>query len=262
MFDLASGGDAAELPFIASTADQGQVGAGCELEKGRHRSDEAMVSLVALEPGHRTHQRRTRDLRSAVADGEGLRSVSDEPDPRRFDAEPPGEHVDLEAADRDQALGTAEQRAQGLPLRPADHSAQSAGVTARVEREDGRNLRTLGGAEHHGWQEIVHTLHVDEVVAAFSHFADERGRDVEVGAPRPGAVSPHRESSVVLHRVEVAAEIGGQDADLGTPRGNPACDLIDVRLDAAQIRGVTRAHHGDAHRVHRSLRRGREISAW
>ena len=108
-------------------------------------------------------------------------------------------------------------------------------------------------AECHRGQEVVHTLDMDEVVASLPDLPDERRRDVEISPPRPRAVASHGQSSLVLHGWQLAREVGGEHGEVETPRGHPPRHLMDVRLDPAQVRRVTGAHHGDANRAHSRL---------
>ena len=118
MFDLQPGDQAAELLLKAAPADHGQVGVGCQFEEGRHRRDQAMMSLVPLEPSHRAHQGRARDLGYRIADREGLRTIADEPDPVGFEAEPSSEDLDLEVAHRDQTPSSGGAVDAGLATAP------------------------------------------------------------------------------------------------------------------------------------------------
>ena len=132
---------------------------------------------------------------------EGLCSIADKPDSFLFEPESSCPCLQLEVTDRHQPLRPAEQRSQSLPLHRPDHLSHTTGVATAVERSHRGNSRPLGRHECHGGQEVVHTLHMDEVVASLCNLPDQRGRDVEIRSPGPRRIPSHGQQSLCVPAV-------------------------------------------------------------
>jgi hypothetical protein len=89
MFDLQPCDQATKFVLERASTYHGQVGIGRQIEQGRHRLDQAMMSLQPIEPTDGAHEGRTRDLGWRPAQREGLCSVADEPDSFLFEPESP-----------------------------------------------------------------------------------------------------------------------------------------------------------------------------
>ena len=200
MFNLQPCGQATKFVLETALTYHGEVGTGRQIEEVRHRFDQAMMSLQPIEPTDSADEGRSRDLGWRRAHREGLCSVADEPDSFLFDPESASPCLNLEVTHRDQPLRPAEQRSQGLPLQRPDHLSHTAGVATAVERSHRGNPRPLGRHECHGGQEVVHTLHMDEVVASLPNLPNQRRRNVEIRSPGPRWIPSHGQQSLVFQR--------------------------------------------------------------
>ena len=90
-----------------------------------------------------------------------------------------------------------------------------------MERGHRGNPRPLGCRECHGGQEVVDTLHMDEVVASLPDLPDQRRRDVEISSPGPRGIPSHGQQSLVFHRWQLAREVGGEHGEVESFGGNP-----------------------------------------
>ncbi len=113
------------------------------------------------------------------------------------------------------------------------------------------NPRLLGGPERHRGQEIVHTLHMDQVIASLPDLLGQRTRDVEIGFSGPRRIPSHGQRSLVFKRRKLTREIGGEYREVESFLGNPPRDLVDVSLDSPNEGRIASAHHGDANLGHR-----------
>ena len=161
---------------------------------------------------------------------------------------------------RDQPLRPAEQRTHGLPLHRPDHLPHAAGVAPAMEGGHRGNPRPLGCPECHGRQEVVHPLHMDEVIVPVSDLPDQCRRDVQVSSPGPRRIPTNGQQSLVLDRGQLALEVGGEHREIESLGGNSPRHLVDVSLDSTNVGRVQRSDHGDPRWARTHLRDVSEIN--
>src|SRR2546428_56042 len=113
-------------------------------------------------------------------------------------------------------------------------------MTTGMERDDVRDTRTPRSKHRQRSYERMKALDVDDIPAASDDLAVDLRREVVVVPRGPRADTPDMHPLYVLEGRQCSAGIRRQDRDVRTARGHTTRDLVDVELDAPDVRQIAR----------------------
>ena len=119
-------------------------------------------------------------------------------------------------------------------------------MPAGVKRHDVGKSSAPGREHRERRNERLEPLQMNDVPGALADFAIDVRRKVIVATGRPGGDPPHDDPCVMLDGRQSLARVRRQDRHLQAERDESAGDLLDMELDAADVRPVSRRDHQDA----------------